>query len=171
MAGTSSRGNPAMGDVVRSVLVLGAVVLLIFGIGQLVTVTPDEPTSSVDYRDAVGAARDALGPEVLAPDRLPKGWRATSARVRGQVWSLGVVTRDDEFVGLYQGRERKDLLDRYARGDGRGTVDLDGVRWSERRSPKDETILVRTVDGSTVVVSGTAPRREVLDYASSLSSD
>ncbi len=171
MAGTSSRGNPAMGDVVRSVVVLGLVVLGLFGIGKLVTVTPDTPTRSVDYRGAVDSARDALGHDVLAPDRLPDGWRATSARVRADAWTLGVVTPDDEFVGLYQGRDRKNLLERYAHGVGRGAVELDGVRWAERRGDRDETILTRTVDGSVAIVSGTAPRREVLDYASSLSSD
>ncbi|MEH3033496.1 MAG: DUF4245 domain-containing protein [Aeromicrobium erythreum] len=169
MAGTSSRGNPAMGDVVRSVAVLGLIVLGIFLVGKLVTVTPDNPTSAVDYRDAARSATDAVSFPVLAPPALPEGWRATSARLDdGKVWALGVVTADDDFVGLHQGTDREDLLDRYGRGTARGDVTIDGDSWQERRGSKGETVLVRQVGGSTAIVTGTAPRATVLDFVASL---
>ena len=52
MSGTgSSRGNPSMGDIFRSIAVLGGIILTLFVVGRIVTITPDQlfRCGSVEY--------------------------------------------------------------------------------------------------------------------------
>lgn len=171
MSGTSSRGNPSMGDIFRSIAVLGVIVLGLFLIGRLVTITPDEPTRSVDYREAVESSRTVADFDVYAPTSLPPGWRATSVRYEEDSWHLGVVTEDGEYVGLEQvesgvGR----AVERFAKGsraDGRAVIG--GDTWTVRAGPRDDVTFVRSDGAMTVVVTGSLPRAEMERYVSSLS--
>ena len=177
MSGTgSSRGNPSMGDIARSIAVLGAIILVLFAVGRLLTVTPDEPTRAVDYREAVESSRTVADFDVLAPDSLPGGWRATSVRFEENSWHLGVVTDEDEYVGLEQvqaGVQRS--IEQFAEGsraDGEAVVG--GETWSVRTGPRDDRTYVRRDSAGsegdmTIVVTGTAPREEMERYISSLS--
>ena len=173
MAGTSSRGNPRLGDIVRTVAVMGGLVLLLWGFGQLFTVTPDEPTRTVDYAAAARGAQDVVPYDLLAPRSLPAGWRATSARFeRPTGWHLGVVTDDDEYVGLEQDRVPADeLVERFAEGSSEvGPVTVAGRGWTERRGARGAVVLVRSEGGTTTLVTGDTDRATVLDYVASLSS-
>ncbi|RYJ01601.1 MAG: DUF4245 family protein [Actinomycetales bacterium] len=136
MAGTSSRGNPSMADVVRSVVVLGLLILGLWVIGRLVTVTPDEPTSTVDYAAAAQQVADAVPYAVLSPPTLPDGWRATSARLEDGRWHLGVVTKSDDYVGLEQEEKSADsLVKQFAKGSkAGGDVTIADSSWTERTS-------------------------------------
>ena len=172
MSGTgSSRGNPSMGDIARSVAVLGAIILALFAIGRLVTVTPDEPTRAVDYRSAVESSRTVADFELLAPDSLPEGWRATSVRFEQDSWHLGVLTDDDEYVGLEQvAATPQRAVERFAKGSRvyAKTV-VAGESWSLRTGPRDDLTYVRRDGDMTIVVIGTAPRVVMERYISSLS--
>ncbi|WP_332643378.1 DUF4245 domain-containing protein [Aeromicrobium sp.] len=167
----SSRGNPSMGDVVRSVAVLSALVLALWGFGQLFTKTPDSAVKPIDYVATVNSARPAAQFELLAPSSLPQGWVATSAQFTPTTWHLGVVTDDDEYVGLEQRKgDAKRLVATYAKDSkSAGSVTIDGKEWDLRKAPDGDVTYVRTVSGLTTLVTGEAPRAEVEDYVSSLS--
>jgi hypothetical protein len=171
MSGTSSRGNPSMGDIARSVAVLGAIVLALFAVGRLLTVTPDEPVRSVDYRSAVESSRAVAEFDVLAPASLPEGWRATSVRFEQDSWHLGVVTDDDDYVGLEQVEASAErAVERFAKGSrSYGDVVVGGETWLLRTGPQDDLTYVRRDGDMTIVVTGTAPRQEMERYISSLS--
>ena len=162
-----------MGDVVRSVAVLGAIVLLLWGVGRfLFGVEPDEPTRTIDHVAAIEASREAVDFDLLAPEDLPDGWRATSLRVDDDAWHLGVVTDDDEYVGLEQVRESVRTAVRQLAEGSRpaGDVTVDGERWALRTGPRDDTTFVRRAGDTTVLVTGTASRAQLERYISSLSS-
>jgi hypothetical protein len=167
----SSRGNPSMGDVVRSVAVLSALVLALWGFGQLFTKTPDSPVKPIDYAATVKSARPAAEFELLAPSTLPKGWVATSAQFTPTTWHLGVVTDDEEYVGLEQRKgDSKRLVATYAKDSkAAGTATIDGETWELREGPDGDVTFVRSESGLTTLVTGEAPRAEVEAYVSSLS--
>ena len=170
MAGTSSRGNPSMADVVRSVLVLGLIILGLWVVGRLVTVTPDEPTPSVDYAQAAQQVADAVPYAVLSPPSLPNGWRATSARLDEGRWHLGVVTDGDDYVGLEQEQtDAASLVKDVAPGSKPGgEVTIAGSPWTERTASDGDITYVRTEGRLTTLVTGSVPKTELKDYIASL---
>ncbi len=177
MSGMSSRGNPSLGDIARSIAVLGAILLVLFAVGRLLTVTPDEPTRAVDYQSAVESSRTVADFELLAPDSLPQGWRATSVRFEPDSWHLGVLTDDDDYVGLEQVKaDTPRAIERFANGSHTyGKTVIGGKTWSLRTGPRDDLTYVRrdgaiSDGGMTIVVTGTAPRDVMERYISSLSS-
>src|SRR5688500_2201871 len=101
-----AHGSGSVGDTFRNALrttaVMGALLLGVVLIGQLVTVTPDRPEVRVDLGDAVTGAKATATFEVIAPPALPDGWIATSARFTPDAWHLGVLTADDKYIGLEQ---------------------------------------------------------------------
>lgn len=171
MSGTSSRGNPSPGDIARSIGVIGVILVALFGVGKLVTVEPDQPTRTVDYRSAVESARPVADFPLLAPPSLPSGWRATSARYEPDSWHLGVLTSGDEYVGLEQVRisERR-AVERFADGSrADGAVPIEGTTWSRRNGPDGDSTYVRRDGDITVLVTGSASREQVERYVASLS--
>lgn len=167
----SSRGNPSMGDVVRSVAVLSALILALWGFGQLFTNTPEEAVKPIDYAKTVTNARPAAEFELVAPSALPKGWAATSARFTPTSWHLGVLTDDEKYVGLEQAKfGAKQLVAKYAKDSKpAGTVRIDGEEWDLHKGPGAEVTYVRNTDGVTTLVTGEATRAEVEAYVASLS--
>ncbi len=161
-----------MGDILRSVGVLGAILLVLFAVGRFFTVTPDEPVRAVDYQAAAESSRKAATFDLLAPTELPEGWRATSVRFEAGAWHLGVITDDDEYVGLEQvkaGVAR--AVERFAEGSTRdGEAVVAGETWSLFTGPRDDRTYVRRDGDVTVLVTGSAPRAEIERYISSLSS-
>jgi hypothetical protein len=176
MAG-SSRGNPKLGDVVRSVVVLGGVLVLVWGATRLLfggaPDTPDVP--AVDYVAVLPGAERETGADLLAPSSLPDGWKVTSSRVRDGVWSLGTLVDDERFVGLTQAPEAEErAVEEYAEGSRReGTVDVGGTTWTRWSSPDGETTYSRVVPGpqedTTAVVTSDLDRADVERYLASLS--
>lgn len=168
-----SRGVPAMGDVVRSVLVLGGIVLAIFLFGRLFTQTPDNPTAEVDWRGAASGVEVRAGFVPLVPTELPEGWRATRAELIDDRWQLNVVTELDEYVGLTQRTGAAEELpklvqDRAEGSEAAGEVQLSGATWQVFTGPEGETTLGRAVETEIVVVTSSAERTVVEDYVASL---
>ncbi len=169
-----SGGNPSMGDILRSVLVLGLVVLVVYGVGQLIygrdpeTVAPD-----VDYATAASSAQQVADFGLLAPPRLPAGWISNSARFepgeRGG-WHLGVLTDDEEYIGLEQfKRTEAELVDEFADGSkDAGAVTIDGREWRVRQGAENPVVLVTTIEDTAVLVTSTADRDVVEEYVASL---
>jgi hypothetical protein len=167
----SSRGNPAMADIVRSMVVMALIILAVYGIGKFFTSDGGDPVKPVDYAQVVEQARPAADFPLAAPDTLPKGWRANSARFQTNGWHLGVLTDEDEYIGLEQvttGPKR--TIERFAEGSKTaGTVEIEGRTWDVRTGPDGRTTLLRSEGGITTLANGTAPRSVVVDYVASLS--
>lgn len=165
-----------MGDILRSVVVIGVIVVGLYGFGKLFTQTPDQPVSSVDYQQVVDDVRSSSDVEILAPPSLPEGWRATSARYEpgadGAVgtWNLGVLTDDEEYLGVEQSSlsvER--AVDRWAEdSEEAGSADVAGQVWSVRAGPDDRTTYVTREGDRTTLVTGTVTPDRLEAYISSL---
>lgn len=167
----SSRGNPSMGDVLRSMGVLALVILAVWGFGKLFTHTPDAPTSTVNYAATVKSARPAADFALLAAPVLPAGWKATSVRFEPKSWHLGVLTAGGDYIGLEQAKISVDrAVDQFAK-DSRtaGTAEIGSQTWDVRKGPKGYITYVRHEAGLTTLVTGDAPRKTVEAYVSSLS--
>jgi hypothetical protein len=167
----STRGNPAMGDIVRSMAAIGLIILALYGFGKLFTQEPDSPTPAIDYATIVSQARPAADFALLAPSGLPKGWKATSADFAPTSWHLGVLTDEEDYIGLEQVRISIDrAVDEFANGSkSAGTADVAGETWTVRKGPQDRITFVRREGGLTTLVVGTASRSVIEDYISSLS--
>jgi Protein of unknown function (DUF4245) len=161
-------------DVVRSLVVLLAVIGAIALYQAALSDDPPEPARAVDYAPTLNAARADARYPVLAPKRLPEGWRATSARYSpGEEWAwhLGVLTSDEEYVGLEQAAIAADsLVDEAANGtEPTGETRIDGEVWQVRRDDsRGETTLVRESEGVATLVTGTASQATLEDYVRGL---
>ena len=95
-----ARGTGSVVDALRTIGVLGALLIASFFVGQIMTVKPDRPETRVDLADAVTGAKSVASFDVMAPRSLPKGWVATSTRFDADTWHLGVLTTDNKYIGL-----------------------------------------------------------------------
>jgi Protein of unknown function (DUF4245) len=169
-----NRGNPAMSDIVRSVLVLAVALLVVVGVGGWfrhdTVVEPEE----VDVAAAARHAADQASFPVLVPSTVPDGWRATQAEwdPSAQHWHLGLLTGDDEFVGVDQIRDASvdELVDSYAAGaEPDGEVDVAGSPWRVYvDAANGRTALVTTADGVTTMVLGSLSRARLGPFAETL---
>ena len=170
----ASRGNPAMGDIVRSVLVLAlAIVVVAWVAGLFRSDTVVEP-ETVDYL-AVAQEATAVAPyELLAPSALPAGWRATQAEWDPATdhWHLGLLTEDDEYVGVEQQRDITvdELVETYAEGsEPEGDIAVGGLRWLVFVDPdEDRTAIVSRDDEVATMVLGSASATSLGAFAQTL---
>lgn len=164
------------GDMLRSLLVFAAVFAAIWGISQFLhSGDPDEPqVRTVDYASTVQAARQAADYEVLAPESLPDGWRATSAdldRSDGHVaLHVGFLDQNRKYVGLEQSDGSMDdlLPDDFADLRTADTLTIDGRRWTVRLGDGIDSALVHEGPRSTVVVIGSADVGQLIAFARTL---
>lgn len=117
---------------------------------------------------------------ILAPDALPKGWRATSASYDSGTdphWHLGLLTATGKFVGLEESpSSTEDLVSEYVDENAtRGKdVTIDGVAWQTYTDSGGDYAVVRTVKApgggqERVLVFGSAPDAQIRSFAGSLS--
>lgn len=157
-------------NMLRSLAPLVLIALLIVGYQAFkssgeTNVHPIDPTSTERL------AAEQAGYPVVAPAGLPAGYRPTSARTdadpdrRGQPVTLqiGYVTPSQEFAGFVVSDDRKaeavtSVLDGAAE---QGTVELAGTSWTRSRNARGETVLSRTAGNALMLVSGSAPEREL----------
>lgn len=158
--------------------VIGLIILGLFAFGKLFTTTPEETVSTVDYQQVLVQAQVGTSLPLLAPTTLPDGWRATSARFdpgvdgTGGTWHLGVLTDDDEYVGLEQTPLSIDrAVARWAEGsDDSGSAQVAGQVWSVRAGPGNRIAYVVREGDRTTLINGTVPQTVLEDYIESLSS-
>lgn len=162
---------------IGAMLVLLAVIAGFLVIRELGRTTPETPVRAVDYVESAEYARSQASFDVVAPESLPDGWRATSARYTpapAERWHLGVLTDEERYVGLEQGpRPEGPMVEEYvdeaaARGeqvrvDGAGGVE----QWTSYTDDGD-LALVRHEGGVTTLVVGTVDQELLVDYAESL---
>ena len=173
--GVADNRNASLGDMVRSILVIGALLFGLAALGYWFQVKPDDKVRAVDYVTAVKAARGDAGFAVLAPASLPKGWTATTVRYEsgapGQ-WHLGVMTDKGEYIGLEQtGVGTQRAIENFAPDTVvKGKTTVGGESWQLRQSSRGENTLVREDGRMTIIVTGTATRAVIEDYAGTLRS-
>lgn len=167
---SSSRGNPSMGDIIRTTVVLGLAVLAIFLIGKFFfTNEPEHPTSGVDYLLAADGVEPMAGFDPLVPPTLDEGWRSTVARFDANRWRLVVTTADQDFVSTEQTKaSRREILMTSGVELERGkTAKLAGETWDVGNDGSGHRAFLREADGFVYLVISSAPKKTVEAYVAS----
>ncbi len=90
---------------------------------------------------------------VLAPARLPLGWKATSATyTRGvsPTWHLGTLTDDDKYVGVEEARTSiKSLVEEHVDADAKRGKDvtIGAEKWQSWTDAGGDYAVARVVRG------------------------
>jgi hypothetical protein len=144
------------------VLSLGIIVLAAWVIYLFIPhdETEQEP-KRVDYRVELLTARRAASYPVVAPEGLPKTWKATSVRFRGDEsdrWHLGFHDPDGQYVAVEQSAEKPSRFIADATQDARKTgttQEIGDETWTRYEGDRYDA-LVLSGEGSTTVVTGSA---------------
>jgi hypothetical protein len=160
---------------------IGAMVVLLLVVGAFVVfqdVTsrePANPVQAVAYQRTAQYARRQASFRLLAPPRLPQGWRATSVGFTPppkEHWHLGVLTNQNRYVGLEQGTITpaamlKKYVDKHTAE--RGPVSVAGRTWHTWTDSGGDVALVHRAAGATTLVEGhDVPVPQLKAYISSL---
>jgi hypothetical protein len=167
------------GGLVGAMLVTVLAVLAFVAFRAVTTDKEPTPVRAVDYVSVVSSAREDGRLVVVAPERLPLGWKATSATYDGgasPTWHLGTLTDGGKYVGIEEGRSSiEDLVGEHVDADAeRGEdVTIGGETWQTWADTGGDYAVARSLveDGETVeswLVVGTAARDEIHDFAASL---
>lgn len=165
------RGKQTVRDMVLSVAVIGAVVA---GIYVFVPHSGPDPVKKVSYRVELGQARRASPYPVAAPAGLSDRWRATSvgfdaANPRAVHWHLGFVDPQQQYASVEQsnGTAAPFIADTTRQSRPAGAQTVSGTVW-KRYGGGRYRALVRTTDGVTTMVVGTAPYGQLAQLAGAL---
>ena len=132
------------------------------------------PVKAVDYAASLPFIREKATFPVLAPPSLPEGWRATSIRfeeARPQSFHLGVLTDEDEYLGIEQARDGvAEMVDEFVddeatKGD---EAEVAGKTWTTYTDEGGDVALVRREAGVTILVVGTVTGGELRAYVETL---
>jgi hypothetical protein len=167
---------------------VGAVLLLVLIIGGLLAITgscsfsPGGPTidpssaPSVDAAEQLDRAASSVTFPVRRPD-VPGSWRSNSASTvpvgaTDVVVRIGWVTPTGTYVQLNQsGGDRADVV-RAETGQeepkGEGKVDVAGESWSRYPAHGDEQAWVTELDGTVVLITGSASEQDFRDLATAV---
>jgi hypothetical protein len=169
-----------MRDMIGAVLILVAIIGVLLAFYGGCSFSPGRPTvdpSSVPSADASGElARTARS--VAFPVRdpaVPRGWRSNSTSTEpvgaGEiVVRVGWLTASGAFVQLSQsGGAVADVLVKET-GQSKappptGTVEVDGVTWTSYPSRRDESAWVTELDGTVLLITGSAAEAEFRQLA------
>lgn len=188
-AGTPT-GTPryprSSGGLVGAMIVTVLAVLAFVAFRAITRDNEPTPVRSVDYPAVVKAARGEKSLLVFAPDRLPLGWRATSATYTKGVsptWHLGTLTEKRRYVGVEEARSSienlaKEHVDPAAQ---RGQdVTIAGRTWQSWTDSGGDYAVARSLTAGelkagggvaeSLLVVGTAPEAQIRAFAGSLKS-
>ena len=175
----SARYQRTSGGLVGAMIVTVLAVVGFVAFRSVFTDREPTPVRAVDYTTTVTSARADKQLLVMAPPRLPPGWRATSATyTRGAkpTWHLGLLTDDGSYVGVEESRDSvEQLVEEHVDPDAdRGKdVTIDGRTWQTWTDEGGDHAVARSLraGGRVVeswVVVGTGPVEEIHDFAASL---
>jgi hypothetical protein len=169
-----ARGSRTVGDMIRSLLVVGGIVVL------LVLIVPRPSAVSQPPIDVAGTAQGAQGDAhftLSVPRGLPPDWKATSAQLLSstdsvQTWHVGYETSSAQYAALEQA---KDVTTNWVRtNSGGGTAVgqqlVAGTTWTQliHQNRLQRTLLLTNGD-LTTMVTGTASWQELGKLAASIS--
>ncbi|WP_405675911.1 DUF4245 domain-containing protein [Streptomyces sp. NBC_01511] len=160
---------------VRGMFLSMAVIVAVAGAFYLINPHDEnaDPLKAVDYRVELVTAQRAAPYPVMAPKGLPKTWKPTSVsyvRQDGNAWHLGFLDPDREYVAVEQSTDPagKYIADVTHDAEDTGkTSRVGGETWQRWEGPKYDA-LVRTAEGVTTVVTGTAPHERLVEMVEAL---
>lgn len=172
----SSYASGSVANMVRSLLVVGALVAALIVIVPRVNTVSQPPVNVAAA--AVEIAKES-GWSIAQPVGLPEGWKATSVRfVRStdglQTWHAGYQSASGNYVALEQTRDATQAWIEAQTNRARRTGELEaaGTTWTTfERSPKIQRSLVSTTetpDGLTTLITGTGTFEELAAFAETL---
>jgi hypothetical protein len=167
-----AKGGRTAGDLVRSLAVVTAVVVVLVVLNYR---APQDPVREID----AGAVAQGVAQVAPFPVLLPgaPGWRATSARFEPTpesagvpVWFAGgVFSAQGPFAAVVQSAQASpDFLAEQTK-DGReaGTSVVAGAEWARYESERDRSLVLRSPAGVTIA-TGSGSWAEVEGFAASL---
>lgn len=173
------RENNTMFNLVIAIVASLAIVLFIV----VVVVRPDPaPPESVDVAQIASQAESATSGALLAPS-VPADWYSNKATIgtRAEVltWYVGYITSSTQFIALNQGIDANPtwqaiVLDAALET---GSTTIAGLTWTiydqrDADKPGNNAYAMATeLDGSTVVLHGTASTEEFEILASSIAAE
>jgi cytoskeletal protein RodZ len=175
------RSKQTFANMLRSLVPLVLIILAVVWWTAFRQSADVQPVKTVDPSTTVQLAANRAGYPLLVPTDLPRGYRPTSVRTdagnaeKGDPVTLeiGYVTPKDQFAEFVVSDDpRADAVTALLNdADPAGSVQIGGDTWTRatRLHERDEeTVLSRTVDGVTVVVSGSASDAELETVAGSV---
>lgn len=161
---------------------LASLVLVLFVV--LVVVRPNVSlVKPIDYRTAATQAQSTVSEKLADPD-LPKSWSSNDAELKTDssktvVWYIGLITPKQQFIAVEQGVHTGDTWFGSLLGKAQptGHVTIDGVRWTvydQRKTDNSGNFgysLAATIDGSNLVLHGSANNSEFATVATAVTQD
>ena len=172
----STYANGSAANMVRSLLVIGALVAVLVAVVPRVNSISQPP---VDVAAAsVEIARESGWP-IAVPEGLPEGWKPTSVRyVRStdglMTWHAGYQSPTGNYVALEQtqGATPRWIEAQTNRAREIGQVDIEGTSWTQfERGGKVQNSLLDRGSGPqdlTTLVTGTGTFEELAAFAAAL---
>ncbi|WP_435192902.1 DUF4245 domain-containing protein [Streptomyces sp. NRRL F-5630] len=169
MAG--KKGKQTVRDMILS---LGVIVAIAAGIWIFVPHDDSrDPVKRVDYRVELATAQRAAAYPVVAPEGLPKTWKATSVRYRaqdGDAWHLGYLDPREKYVAVEQStKDPAEFIGNVtqdARESGAVTR-INGRDWQPYKGDRYDALVLRE-GKSTTVVTGSAGLAQLKAFAEAL---
>jgi hypothetical protein len=168
------RSRQTFANMLRSLLPLVVIALAVVGWTAFRQSPDTQPVKEIDPSSTVQLAANRAGYPLLVPTDLPRGYRPTSARTdAGNAGEGDPVTLEIGYVTPSQGFAQYVVSDDPRAGavtgllndaTAAGDVRIGGDTWTRATRLHDrdeETVLSRTADGVTVVVSGSASEKEL----------
>jgi hypothetical protein len=165
------RGKQTVRDMILS---LGVIVVIAVGIWVFVPHDDSgDPVKRVDYRVELATAQRAASYPVAAPEGLPKTWKPTSVRYRGDdgdAWHLGYLDPHEKYVAVEQSTkdpaEFIEHVTQEARETGAATR-INGRDWQPYKGERYDALVLRE-GKSTTVVTGSAGLAQLRTFAEAL---
>ena len=175
---TGSRNYRSRKTLNNLVLSLLATLVTVLVIVLLVPRNDNSVVLDVDYQASAEQLQSAVDEPLLSPD-LPGAWRANAAEYRTEgsdgvsAWYIGLLTPQDQFIGLTQGFNANPtwLSQQVADAPVTQTLVIAGVTWDVYVNPATqdqgnfEYALVTAAGDSTYLLLGTAEPAEFAELA------
>jgi uncharacterized protein DUF4245 len=170
---TRARSSRSVADMIRSLVVVGGVVVILV----LIVPRPSAVTQPpVDVAGIAQGAQSGAGFTLSVPADLPAEWHATSARLLDgtdnvRTWHAGYQTADAQYAAVEQAKNVTAVWLRANTqgGDPVGTTTVAGATWTQylHQNRLQRTLLY--VHGSvTTLVTGTASWADLTTLAARL---
>jgi hypothetical protein len=172
------RARFALADMIRSLGLMLVIILALLFIGpaRSLIFPGKDRMPAVDYAGAVTGFDDVAGSPAVVPSGLPSSWRPNAASVDNITSAphlhIGWAVPGTAFAGLDEGTGNANALLRSVVGrdalEVRTSTTIAGEVWSVRRSNRGETVFARNVNGTFVVITGSAKDAQLRLLAASL---
>jgi hypothetical protein len=171
------RANQTTRNLILALLASLAIVLFTV----LVVVRPGtDLVTPVDYKTVAAQAQKDVS-DTLASPNLPTGWRSNDAELKTDsgktvTWYIGLITPKQQFIALEQGIHTSDTWfgSLLGKAQATGHVTIAGTRWTIYNQRTASGVgnfpysLAATINGSRVVLHGSADDAEFSELASAV---